>query len=97
MGELWALRGDPNTHGGGNLIAQNPQTVFIKGISVIEHGDPASPDSFCPKPGGPHCNPATAGGSGTVFVYGNPVHRNRDPRICGALTKAGLQTTVFCG
>lgn len=95
MGELWAVRGDPNSHGGGNLIAQNPQTVFIKGISVIEHGDPASPDSFCPVP--PHCNPATAAGSGTVFVYGNPVHRNRDPRVCGAITKVSGQTTVFSG
>ena len=95
MGELWAVRGDPNSHGGGNLIAQNPQTVYINGISVIEHGDPAYPDSFCPIP--PHCNPATARGSGTVFVYGNPVHRNRDARICGALTTVSGQTTVFSG
>lgn len=95
MGELWAVKGDPNTHGGGNLIAQNPQTVFVNGISVIEHGDPANPDSLCPA--GPHCNPATAAGSTTVFVYGNPVHRNRDPRICGALTTVTLQSTVFCG
>ena len=97
MAQLWAVRGDPNSHGGGNLIAQNPQTVFINGISVIEHGDPAYPDSFCPKPGGPHCNPATARGSGTVFVYGNPVHRNGDARICGAVTVVSGQTTVFSG
>jgi hypothetical protein len=34
---------------------------------------------------------------GSVFVYGNPVHRNRDPRVCGAVTTVSGQTTVFSG
>jgi uncharacterized Zn-binding protein involved in type VI secretion len=97
MSELWAVEGDPNTHGGGELIAANPQTVFIDGIPVIEHSDPANPDSLCVPLGPPHCNPATANGSGTVFVYGNPVHRNNDDRVCGAKTTVTNQSTVFVG
>ena len=95
MSELWAVNGDQNSHGGGQLIADNPQTVFVNGIPVIEHGDPAAPDSLCPA--APHCSPDTAEGSGTVFVYGNPVHRNNDRRICGAVTVVSLQSTVFSG
>jgi uncharacterized Zn-binding protein involved in type VI secretion len=94
-GELWAVINDPNTHGGGNLIPQNPRTVYIEGKNVIEHDDPAFPDGLCPA--APHCNPATAEGSASVFVYGNPVHRNNDLRICGAKTIVQNQSTVFVG
>jgi uncharacterized Zn-binding protein involved in type VI secretion len=93
--ELWAVEGDPNTHGGGDLIAENPRTVFVENIEVIEHQDPAQPDNLCP--GGSHCNPATANGSSTVFVYNNPVHRNNDSRVCGAVTVVTNQSTVFVG
>lgn len=93
--ELWAVINDPNTHGGGNLIPANPQTVYIEGKNVIEHQDPAFPDSFCPA--GPHCNPATAEGSASVFVYGKPVHRHDDLRICGATTIVTNQSTVWAG
>lgn len=92
---LWAVQNDPNTHGGGGLIPQNPRTVHCEGIKVIEHGDPAAPDALCPPLGEPHCNPATANGSPNVFVYGNPVHRHRDNRICGATTVVANQSTVF--
>lgn len=92
---LWAVQGDPNTHGGGDLIADNPQTVFINAIPVIEHSDPAAPDGLCAPVGPPHCNPETIEGSPTVFVYGSPVHRDGDSRICGALTTVVLQSTVF--
>lgn len=95
MAELWAVEGDPNTHGGGNLIAANPQTVFVNGIPVIEHEDPAFPDGLCPA--APHCSPNTAEGSSTVFVYGKPVHRNNDDRVCGAKTIVTNQSTVFVG
>ena len=95
MTQLWAVRGDPNSHGGGALISQNPQTVYVNSITVIEHPDPASPDSFCPA--GPHCNPATARGSSRSFVYSNPIHRDRDSRVCGAVTTVALQSTVFVG
>jgi len=90
---LWAVKNDPNTHGAGGLIPANPRTVYIENINVIEHGDPARPDGLCPLT--PHCNPATANGSPNVFVYGNPVHRMRDTRICGAKTVVTNQSTVF--
>lgn len=90
---LWAVQGDQNTHGGGDLIADNPQTVFINFIPVIEHEDPAAPDSLCPA--SPHCNPSTSEGSLDVFVYNKPIHRHDDFRICGATTIVLLQDTVF--
>jgi uncharacterized Zn-binding protein involved in type VI secretion len=95
MDYLVATKGDPNNAGGGNLIAQNPQTVFVNNIPVIEDPDPAAPDSVCPIP--PHCNPATAEGSDTVFVYNNPIHRERDLRICGHSTIVRNQDNVFAG
>lgn len=97
MGELVAVKDDGNTHGAGNLIPANPQTVFVEGIPVIEHDDPAAPDALCPPLGGPHCAPGTSEGSSTVFVYGNPLHRNNDGRVCGAKTIVSNQSTVFAG
>lgn len=91
---LCAVQGDPNSHGGGDLIAANPQTVYINNIPVIDHApDPAQADSLCPGDG--HCNPETASGSPTVFYYFNPVHRQTDSRICGAETIVVQQQTVF--
>lgn len=90
---LVSIQGNPNTHGGGALIADNPQTVAVVSIPVIELIDPASPDSFCPIP--PHCNPESSSGSPNVFVYNNPIHRDQDSRICGATTIVDSQTTVF--
>jgi uncharacterized Zn-binding protein involved in type VI secretion len=95
MAELVAVRGDGNTHGGGGLIPQNPQTVFVEGRNVIEDTDPASADGLCPGSG--HCNPASINGSSTVFVYGNPLHRNGDGRVCGASTTVSNQSTVYAG
>jgi uncharacterized Zn-binding protein involved in type VI secretion len=97
MSELWAVAGDENTHGAGNLIPDNPQTVFIEGTSVIEHDDPAEPDALCPLLGPPHCSPSTLNGSSTVFVYGKPAHRHNDERICTATTIVTGQSTVFVG
>lgn len=69
-GLLWAVKGDPNTHGAGELI-NTGTTVFINGINVIVNSaDPAAPDGICPIAGGPHCNPATASASTNVFAYG---------------------------
>jgi len=91
---LCAVQGDPNTDVGGELIAANPQTVFINSIPVIDHGpDPAQPDALCPFDG--HCNPETAEGSPTVYYYNKPVHRMLDARSCGATTIVELQQTVF--
>jgi uncharacterized Zn-binding protein involved in type VI secretion len=90
---LVSIQGNPNTHGGGELIADNPQTVTVENIPIIELVDPASPDALCPIP--PHCNPASSSGSPNVFVYNNPIHRDQDSRICGAVTIVDSQTTVF--
>ena len=92
---LCAVQGDPNSHGGGELIAANPQTVFINNLPVIDHGPtPANADALCPLPGG-HCNPETAEGSPNVFYYFNPVHRMQDSRVCGATTVVQSQANVF--
>lgn len=90
---LVAVQGDPNNAGGGDLIADNPQTVFIHNIPVIEHQDPAQPDNACPA--GSHCNPATAEGSPNVFVYNKPLHRINDERVCGHRTTPKGNFDVF--
>jgi uncharacterized Zn-binding protein involved in type VI secretion len=92
MAELWAVDGDPNTHGGGGLIAGHGSTVKINGLAVIVHGpDLANADDLDDP------NPDTAAGSGTVKCYGFPVHRNGDLRTCGATTTVVGQGTVKVG
>lgn len=66
---LWSINGDPNSHGGGNLIAAVNQ-VFIGGIMCVNVGDSASPDGLCAPLGGAHCAPSATGGSSNVFVGG---------------------------
>lgn len=69
-GQLWAVDGDPNSHGDGGLIPSG-STVFVEGKPVIVHApDSASADALCPIAGPPHCAPATAEGSDTVSAYG---------------------------
>lgn len=97
MTKLWAVQGDKNTHGNGSLIATNPQTVFVNSIPVIEVEDDSNPDDDCFPVGPPHCNPYTTTGAPSTFVYGNPVHRHEDERVCGATTVVELQTNVFVG
>lgn len=68
-GKLWAVKGDPNTHGAGGLI-NTGTTVFINGINVIVNTvDHAHPDGVCPVAGGAHCDPFTASASDNVFAY----------------------------
>lgn len=68
-GQLWAVEGDPNSHGGGALIPSG-STVLIEGKPVIVHApDSAAADALCPIVGPPHCAPATAEGSGNVGAY----------------------------
>lgn len=66
-GKLWALQGDPDSHGAGNLICvYGPKNVFINGKHVIVAvGDQAAPDNF------PHLPPDTypKGSSPNVYVY----------------------------
>jgi len=97
MSQLWAVDGDPNSHGSGGLIPSG-STVYINGKLVIVHGsDAANPYDLCIPVGGAHCGPSTSSGSGTVNCYGKPVHRNGDSRACGASTVVTGQSTVFSG
>jgi uncharacterized Zn-binding protein involved in type VI secretion len=66
-GKLVSVDGDPNSHGGGNLIAAT-KNVFINGKKVVNVGDSASADGLCPTAGGPHCAPSASSGLGTVIV-----------------------------
>lgn len=65
---LWSVVGDPNSHGGGNLIGLAAgSSVFINGINVIVHApDPAAPDAALHPP-----PPTDTGeGSSNVYAYG---------------------------
>jgi uncharacterized Zn-binding protein involved in type VI secretion len=97
MAELWAVAGDPDSHGGGALNADIGGTVFINGKAAIVVGDSAGADSLCVPDGGAHCAPSATSGSGTVFCYGLAVHRNGDSRACGATTTVVGESTVFVG
>lgn len=67
-GELVAVDGDENTHGGGGLIAANAR-VYINGKLVVNHTpENSNPDDLCAPLGPPHCNPQTAAGSSNVIV-----------------------------
>ena len=63
---LVSVNNDPDTAGGGNLIAAS-RNVYVENIMVVNHTpDMAKPDKKCPAP--PHCTPITAQGSPNVFV-----------------------------
>ena len=65
--ELWAVDGTTNSHNAGGLIPTG-QTIYVEDKLVICHTpDNAQPDGLCPLD--PHCNPATAQGSGDTFCY----------------------------
>ena len=67
--KLCSVDRDPNSHGGGELKAANPQ-VYVNNKLVVIKGNSASPDGKCPLPGGSHCNPKATGASGNVYVGG---------------------------
>ena len=68
-GKLWAVEGDPNSDGDGQLIPSQ-SGVFIAGIPVIvDTPDHAAPDALCIPLDGEHCDPKTAGGSPGTFAY----------------------------
>ena len=70
-GLKWAVDGDKNTHGSGDLIAGHEYKVKIENIAVIVHTpDSASADDLCIPDGPPHCSPDTAQGSDDVSCYG---------------------------
>jgi uncharacterized Zn-binding protein involved in type VI secretion len=64
-----SIDGDPNTHGGGALIATDTVgKVRINSIPVILLNDPANPDRLCPIP--PHCGPDASSASPNVRAGG---------------------------
>lgn len=64
-GQLWAVAGDPNSHGGGKLIPGGGGEVYIEGKRVIVNtADSAEIDDAG------HPNPSTAAGSGDVYSGG---------------------------
>lgn len=66
-GKLWAVDGDPNSHGGGALRTTH-DWLTINGRGVIVVADHAAPDALCPVP--PHCDPVAVGFSDLVEVTG---------------------------
>lgn len=69
-GKLWAVEGDKNTDGEGDLVPVTGDTVYVENQLVIVHGpDNAFPDNKCPIPGGQHCTPFTNQGSGDTLIY----------------------------
>ena len=95
---LWAVVGNKNTDGDGDLKLAGDSstgTVYINNIPVIVGSTDAAEDSECIPSGGAHCNPKSSEVSGTVFAYSKGAHRNSDTRECGATTVVSVNTTVF--
>ena len=67
-GKLWAVEGDKNSHGDGDLVSSLASDIFISGKKVIVVGDQAIADDLCPILGEPHCMPGASQGSGDVFA-----------------------------
>lgn len=68
--KLWAVEGDMESDGMGQLISKSAGTVFVNGIKIIVEGtDDASPDPLCALLGGEHCHPHANEGSSDVFAY----------------------------
>ena len=66
-GNLWAVKGDPDSHGDGGLI-NSQNFVTINGSPVILQGDNAQADDLCIPIGGAHCSPVATGGCPLVTV-----------------------------
>lgn len=66
-GQLWAVDGDPDSHGSGAL-ATSHAWLTINGKGVIVVGDSAAPDDLCPIAGGAHCAPSAVGFSDLTDV-----------------------------
>lgn len=69
-GRLWAVIGDPNTHGDGGLIPTGSSVFIQSKLIIVNTPDHAQIDDLCIPLGGPHCDPMTAAGSGATFAYG---------------------------
>jgi uncharacterized Zn-binding protein involved in type VI secretion len=88
---LAAVQGDKNTHNDGQLVPENPETIFINGKIAIRVGDSSQTDGQ----GDPPSLAKPDKGSPNVFYYGTPAHRGDDNRVCNAKTVVTGQETVF--
>jgi uncharacterized Zn-binding protein involved in type VI secretion len=60
-----SIEDDPNTHGGGALIA-SVSNVRVNNKKIIVLNDSAKPDAKCPGPN--HCNPKASSASSDVYA-----------------------------
>ena len=88
---LVSVDGDPNTHGGGALSAENNNVYINNKLVVNNTPESAAPDDLCPPLGGAHCAPVTAGGSDNVFV-GDPSPAVPQPEVAELL---GAETVIL--
>jgi len=66
-GQLWAVDGDQDTDGAGQLITSN-SWLSISGKGIIVNGDAAQPDDLCPTVGGAHCEPSAVGYDAAISI-----------------------------
>ena len=89
--------GDLST-GHGSYIPTNTTSassnVFVNGIGVVKVGDSYAPHGS-PSPSPAHGRSAS-GGSGSVYVNGQPIHRIGDSISCGDTSAQG-SSNVFAG
>ena len=69
-GKLWAVEGDPNSHGDGQLIHSQAFVKIAGKLVILNTPDDAVADDLCIPIGPPHCEPVTAEGSPNTFVGG---------------------------
>lgn len=67
-GELWAVRGDPNSHGEGRLENTTGSSIFINGKEIIVHGPDLTINGDNLGHSAPN-SPRTASGFGTMSAY----------------------------
>ena len=89
---LVSVNGDPNSHGGGELIAHSNE-VYADNILTVNHtADTANADNLCPVP--PHCGPNTDQGSPNVFT-GDPAGAPTVVLAPPVVAKMELQVAVY--
>lgn len=65
-GKLWAVDGDPNSHGDGILLATLANEVYINNKKVCLDTELANADDLCNS--NDHCDPFVTEGSSDVFT-----------------------------
>lgn len=65
-GALWAVAGDVNSDGDGQLIPSVSGVTIEGKLVIVNAPDHAEMDDLCTPLGGLHCDPMTAAGSSTT-------------------------------